>query len=68
MGVNNGDMSPTQFSVSSELGPQYSKHHLKVDDYSAWQPLTNSPTEFVQFDFMGPRNLTGSCFQYALVL
>lgn len=59
MGVNNNKMSPTQYSVSSELGPENSKHRLKVDDPSAWQPLTNSPTEFVQFDFLESRNLTG---------
>lgn len=61
MGVNNGNMSPTQISVSSQLDAGFSKNHLKIDDYSAWQPLTNSLTEFVQFNFMGPRNLTGSC-------
>lgn len=59
MGVNNGNMSPSQYSVSSEFGPEHSKHHLKLDDHSAWQPLTNSPMEFVEFDFLEPRNLTG---------
>lgn len=60
MGVNNGALAPNQISVSSELETLYSKEHLKLDDRKAWQPLTNSPTEFVQFDFLQPRNLTGT--------
>lgn len=48
MGVSNELMADVQITVSSELGPDYSKKHLKINDNSAWQPLTNSPTEFVE--------------------
>lgn len=58
MGVNNGALAPDQISVSSELKTN-SKNHLKLDDKTAWQPHTNSPTEFVHFNFLEPRNLTG---------
>lgn len=58
MGVNNGALSPHQIDVSSQL-KAHSKEDLKLSGTS-WQPLTNSPTEFVKFDFVEPRNLTGS--------
>lgn len=57
MGVNNGALASTQISVSSEL-TKGNKDDLKLSG-TGWQPLTNSPTEFVQFDFVEPRNLTG---------
>jgi von Willebrand factor len=59
MGLDDGMMSDQQVSVSSELNHNHSKASLKLSDDNSWQPLTNSPTEFVQFDFLEPRNITG---------
>lgn len=59
MGVEDGTLSPQQVTVSSEKGPGNTKEDLKINGPSAWQPLTNTPTEFVQFDFVEPRNITG---------
>lgn len=58
LGVADSKLSLDQIKVSSEkVG--HGKIHLGLDDTVAWQPLTNSPTEFVMFDFMEGRNLTG---------
>ncbi|RZC42307.1 hemocytin, partial [Asbolus verrucosus] len=59
MGLNDGMMSDQQISVSSELDEDHSKSNLKINDVNTWQPLTNSPVEFIQFDFLEPRNITG---------
>ncbi|KAJ3643777.1 hypothetical protein Zmor_026489 [Zophobas morio] len=59
MGLDDNSMSDQQISVSSELDRNHGIPNLKLSDDSAWQPLTNSPTEFIQFDFMEPRNITG---------
>lgn len=59
MGVNNGALSPDQISVSSQLESGYNKNHLKLDDATAWQPLINSLTEFVEFNFLEQRTVTG---------
>jgi hypothetical protein len=48
MGLDDGMMSDQQVSVSSELNHNHSKASLKLSDDNSWQPLTNSPTEFVQ--------------------
>jgi hypothetical protein len=48
MGLDDGMMSDQQVSVSSELNHNHSKASLKLSDENSWQPLTNSPTEFVQ--------------------
>lgn len=58
MGVENGFMKDSQISVSSEQTPG-NKKGLKLSSKEAWRPLTNSPTEWVQFDFREPRNITG---------
>lgn len=60
MGLGDGTMSDQQVSVSSELSPKHSKKFLKINNVeSAWQPLTSNPTEWIQFDFLEPRNITG---------
>nr|CAH7739498.1 unnamed protein product [Callosobruchus chinensis] len=59
MGIDDGSMSEQQISTSSELSPDRSKKHLKISSESAWQPLTNSPTEWILFDFLESRNITG---------
>lgn len=58
MGVDNGKMQNDQIKVSSEKIPG-AKSGLKLSSKDAWKPLTNSPTEWVQFDFLEPRNVTG---------
>lgn len=42
-----GDMSEQQVTTSSELSPDYGKAQLKLNSVLAWQPLTNSPTEWI---------------------
>ncbi|XP_025836285.1 hemocytin [Agrilus planipennis] len=59
MGVDNGLIADEQISVSSELNKDHDKTQLKMNGVSYWQPLTNSPLEWVQFDFLEPRNITG---------
>ncbi|KAK4875849.1 hypothetical protein RN001_012271 [Aquatica leii] len=59
MGVENGLLSLDQISVSSELNTEHNKEYLKINGKSAWQTITNNPTEWVQFDFLEPRKLTG---------
>lgn len=51
LGVSSGMMADTQITVSSELNPECSKSHLKIDGDGAWQPLINSPTEWIQVSF-----------------
>ena len=48
MGLDDNSMSDQQISVSSELDRNHGIPNLKLSDDSAWQPLTNSPTEFIQ--------------------
>lgn len=59
MGLGDGMMADQQVSVSSELGPKFSKKNLKIEGNSAWQPIANTPTEWIKFNFVGPRNITG---------
>lgn len=41
-------LSDQQIVVSSELPPDHDKTHLKLTGNEPWQPLTNSPMEWVQ--------------------
>lgn len=59
MGLGDGMMADQQVSVSSELAPKVAKENIIIDGPSAWQPLSNTPTEWIQFNFMEPRNITG---------
>lgn len=59
MGLGEGLMSDQQIATSSQISPDHNKKHLKLNEDSYWQPLTNSVTEWVQFDFLEPRNITG---------
>ncbi|EFA10333.2 hemocytin [Tribolium castaneum] len=59
MGLDDQMMSDQQVTVSSELDNNHTKANLRVNGDDVWQPLTNSVTEFVQFDFLEPRNVTG---------
>nr|XP_023019258.1 hemocytin-like [Leptinotarsa decemlineata] len=59
MGLSGGVMSDQQVSTSSDFSPEHSKQHLSLTDESSWQPLTNSPTEWIMFDFLEPRDVTG---------
>lgn len=53
------DMIEKQIRVSSMKGTGSLLDKTSLDTKSYWQPLTNSPTEWVQFNFLEPRNLTG---------
>lgn len=48
MGIDNGMMPDQQISVSSELKPEHTKEKLKSSNKHGWQPITNSPSEWVQ--------------------
>lgn len=58
LGVADSKLSLDQIKVSSEKAG-HEKPSLKIDGPTAWQPLTNSPTEWVMFNFVEPRNVTG---------
>ncbi|XP_017781781.1 PREDICTED: hemocytin [Nicrophorus vespilloides] len=59
MGLGDGTMSDQQVVVSSEYGPNNSKKYLNIKGSNVWRPMTNSPTEWIEFNLMGPRNITG---------
>lgn len=59
MGLGDGMMADQQVSVSSELEAKVGKKHIIIDGPSAWQPLSNTPTEWIQFNFLEPRKITG---------
>lgn len=48
LGVDNSIMLNDQIAVSSELRPHHTKDQLKTSGRFAWQPITNSPSEWVQ--------------------
>lgn len=48
MGLSSGEMGTHQISTSSDLSPEHDKESLKLNGTSSWQPLTNSPTEWIQ--------------------
>ncbi|XP_055377167.1 uncharacterized protein LOC129609258 [Condylostylus longicornis] len=65
MGVYNNVMLPQQVKGSSRA-TQGIKSHLpklidviKLNSTQGWQPAINSPNEYVRFDFLEPRKLTG---------
>jgi von Willebrand factor len=69
MGVDNGQLAPTQIKVSSSKPgvpgvktaavPLKPSDALKLTAPKGWQPMLDTPNEFVVFDFLEPRNLTG---------
>ncbi|KAH1005493.1 hypothetical protein HUJ04_006464 [Dendroctonus ponderosae] len=59
MGLRNGSMVDQQISVSSEASQAVGKIHIRLNSESSWQPLSDSTTEWVQLDFLEPRDITG---------
>lgn len=65
MGVNEGKLYPEQVQSSSLWQwPELTKKPqildlLKLSTPLAWRPLANTPNEFIQFDFLEPRNISG---------
>ncbi|KAL1513261.1 hypothetical protein ABEB36_002690 [Hypothenemus hampei] len=59
MGLGNGLLSDQQIRTSSEISSDHSKRQVRLNSDSFWQPLTNSVTEWVEFDFLEPRDITG---------
>ncbi|KAJ8683258.1 hypothetical protein QAD02_019050 [Eretmocerus hayati] len=58
MGFDNGLMSQQQILVSSSFQDD-GKSSLRLSSQGIWRPLLDSPDQFVQFDFLETRNLTG---------
>lgn len=59
MGVDNGQMSPQQIKVSSVKHGIQPFNAMKLSAKKGWNPNINSPNEFIHFDFMDSRTLTG---------
>lgn len=60
MGVQNGKMSPPQVKVSSQKDTKGKPIDLlKLSAKQGWIPNLSSPNEFILFDFLEKRNLTG---------
>lgn len=59
MGIDNGQMSPQQITVSSIKHGIKPAEAMKLSAKRGWNPNINSPNEFVHFDFMDARTLTG---------
>ncbi|XP_030375562.1 hemocytin [Scaptodrosophila lebanonensis] len=64
MGVEQGKLHEQQIKASSTWQPVPSKKArlldlLKLSSPVGWRPLANTPNEFVEFDFLEPRNISG---------
>ncbi|XP_034481426.1 hemocytin [Drosophila innubila] len=65
MGVDKGEMHEQQLQASSLWHLPQSERKprlldlLKLSTPLAWRPLANTPNEFVEFDFLEPRNVSG---------
>lgn len=60
MGLDNGKMNPPQVVVSSQKDKQARPFDLlKLSSKTGWIPNLSSPNEYIIFDFLGKRNLTG---------
>lgn len=60
MGVDNGKMNPPQVSVSSQKDHQAKPFDLlRLSSKTGWIPNLSSPNEYIIFDFLDKRNLTG---------
>lgn len=66
MGVENGKMKPPQIKFSSSKAdhlvlrkPPNAIEQLKLSSPKGWMPNLDTPNEFVIFDFLEKRNLTG---------
>lgn len=60
MGVENGKMSPPQVTVSSQKDKQALPIDLmRLSSKTGWVPNLSTPNEYILFNFMGKRNLTG---------
>lgn len=57
MGLDNGLMSDQQISSSSSFGELLP--NLKLSTTGLWRAQLDNPEQFVQFDFLEARNLTG---------
>lgn len=62
LGVLNGKLNPEQIKLSSfksTVSPQQARESLRLSSDQGWRPNVDSPNEFVLFDFMELRNITG---------
>lgn len=62
MGVENGILNDDQISLSSFKSDQSkdaAKRLLKLSSFNGWKPNIDSPNEYVVFDFLESRNITG---------
>lgn len=62
LGIVSGDIRPSQIKLSSHktsIPEQYAKESLKLSSSIGWQPNIDSPNEYVLFDFLQLRNVTG---------
>uniref|UniRef100_A0A1I8Q8K8 Hemocytin n=1 Tax=Stomoxys calcitrans TaxID=35570 RepID=A0A1I8Q8K8_STOCA len=65
MGVDNNEMSPNQVKASTiwQLPKPAKKPQLldllKLSSPVGWKPALNTPNEYIEFDFLEPRNVSG---------
>ncbi|XP_039283049.1 LOW QUALITY PROTEIN: hemocytin [Nilaparvata lugens] len=59
MGVESGAMRNKQISVSSHLDENFQAHDIALSSDRGWAPLIDSPHQWVQFDFLEERTITG---------
>lgn len=62
LGVSNGKLRPEQIKVSSFKSTsthEKEKALLKLTSDRGWRPGIDSPNQYVLFDFLEPRNITG---------
>ena len=57
MGLDSGSMAEEQISASSVR--QSSLSNLRPSSKGLWRPRLDNPHQYVQFDFLEPRELTG---------
>lgn len=58
MGYDNQLMLDEQVSVSSSFSNNTSSN-LRLSSPGIWRPQLDNPDQYVQFDFLEPRNITG---------
>ncbi|RZF42331.1 hypothetical protein LSTR_LSTR016166 [Laodelphax striatellus] len=59
MGVESGALKAEQISVSSHLDENFKAHHIALNSDLGWAPLVDSLNQWVQFDFLEERTITG---------
>ncbi|XP_075237780.1 hemolectin [Lycorma delicatula] len=59
MGLDNDLLHEKQVSVSSSIDEPFKAQSASLSSLNGWSPLTSSPHEWIQFNWLGERTVTG---------